>query len=107
MRRLRRISAGVFAVTCVLGTAAGVAAHEIGQTQVTATFSQNGRYQLDIAVDPDVLLTKLMVRTGEAPSSGLERTARDRRIEALGSSFVDAIQITFDDVRVQPQFAYL
>jgi hypothetical protein len=104
MRRLRVI-AGILAGVVVLGTAAG--AHEIGQTQVTATFSQTGHYQLDIAVDPDVLLTKLLIGTGQEPPSALERAERDRRIESLGASFVDAVQIAFDGLRARPQFEYL
>jgi hypothetical protein len=90
-------------VSVASGTAS---AHEIGQTQVTATFLQNGGYQLDIAVDPDVLLTKLLIGNGQAPTAVLDRVERDRRIETLGATFVDSVQVAFDGSGVRPQFEY-
>jgi hypothetical protein len=107
MRRLRTAIAGTLAAAFVLGAAGDAGAHEIGQTQVTATVSPNGRYQLDIAVDPDALLTKLLVRSGQMPQAGLERTERDRRIDALGSSFLEAVQVAFDGAGVRPSVRYL
>src|SRR5262245_15728192 len=106
MRSLRATFIGTIAALLVV-LSGRATAHEIGQTQVTATFSQSGRYELDIAVDPDVLLTKLLVRNGQALPPDLERRERDRRIEALGPSVVDAIQITVDGIRIQPKFRYL
>jgi hypothetical protein len=103
MRLFRKVLAGALATFVVLAAGRPARAHEIGLTQVTATVSQTGHYQLDIAVDPDVLLTLL----GAVPPAGLERTERDRRIEALGASFVDSVQIVFDNSRVQPRFEYL
>jgi len=103
MRRLRAVIAAVI----VLGASVRGDAHEIGQTQVTATVSQNGRYQVDITVDPDVLLTKLQVRDGQTPHPTPDRAERDRRIAALGSTLVDAVQLTFDGAIVRPQFKYL
>ena len=85
MRSGRTAIAGAVAAVVVLGTSGVARAHEIGQTQVTATFS-NGHYQLDIVVDPDVLLTKLLVRQGWVPQAAPERTERDQRIAALGST---------------------
>jgi len=96
------------AVVAVIGSLASGAAsaHEIGQTQVTATFLENGGYQLDIAVDPDVLLTKLLIGNGQAPTAALDRVERDRRIETLGATFVDSVQVVFDGSGVRPQFQY-
>jgi len=60
----------LIAVLALLAPAAA-RAHEIGKTQVTATFhpgppgSTAGTYQFDIVVDPDAFLTKLEVY-GEA-----------------------------------------
>jgi hypothetical protein len=106
MRSRRLVAALVLTAQFMATAAAGTAvAHEIGQTQVTATFSQNG-YQLDLVVDPDVLLTKLQVRDGQTPHAALGRTERDRRIAALGPSFLDAVQIAFDGALVRPQFQY-
>jgi hydrogenase/urease accessory protein HupE len=81
-------------------------AHEIGTTQVTATFRGDGTYQFDIAVDPDALLTRLQVAAGETPSSGLSRGERDRRIHALAAVFLDRTRIRFDGVFADPAFAY-
>jgi hypothetical protein len=104
MRCLREALAGALAAFMVLAAAEPTSAHEIGQTQVTATVSQNGVYQLDIVVDPDALLTKLL---GGVPPAGLQRGERDRRIEALGATFLDSVQVLFDDSRVRPRFEYL
>jgi len=103
MRCLRHLLAGTLALFMLVAAAGAARAHEIGQTQVTATFSPNGTYQLDIAVDPDALLTKLL---GVVSSGALERNERDRRIAALGATFVNSVQIVFDDSRVQPRFEY-
>jgi hypothetical protein len=107
MRNLRASFVGMVAAALVLGASGIAGAHEIGQTQVTATFSRNGGYQLDIAVDPDALLTKLLVRNGQAPATVPERAERDRRIERLGSTFVDSVEVAFDGSRVRPRFEYL
>jgi hypothetical protein len=106
MRCFRRTPAAVVAVLVWVASCAA-SAHEIGQTQVTATFFQNGGYQFDIAVDPDVLLTKLLIGNGQAPMAVLDRAERDRRIEALGSTFVGSVQIAFDGAIVSPRFEYL
>jgi hypothetical protein len=98
---------GALAAVIVLATAGSAGAHEIGQTQVIATFFQNGSYRLDITVDPDVLLTKLLVGKGQAPTTVPERTERDRRIEGLGSTFVDSVEVAFDGSPVRPRFEYL
>jgi hypothetical protein len=107
MRSLRTTVAGILAAVLVVAASEELGAHEIGQTQVTATFSENGRYRLDIAVDPDVLLTKLSVRGGQTLQAAPGRTERDRRIAALGAEFVDAVQIAVDGAIVRPQFEYL
>lgn len=93
-------------VTLLLAVARVAAAHEIGKTQVTATVIPSATYQLDIVVDPDTLLTKLAVRKGEAPPGTVSRADRDSRIDALGPTFVDAIELVFDGVPVRPHFEY-
>ena len=83
-------------------------AHEMGNTQMTATFDSGGAYRLDVFVDPDSLLTKLKVFAG-ADVGGPDDTGReerDRRIEALGSVFLDRISVYFDGVRAAPLFEY-
>ena len=68
---------------------------------------RDGTYTIDIAVDPDALLTKLEV-FGGAPLSdaGISRAERDRRIEALATAFLERVVVRFDGVE-RPRFAYL
>ncbi|HUK35902.1 MAG TPA: hypothetical protein VLV86_18425, partial [Vicinamibacterales bacterium] len=81
-------------------------AHEIGKTQVTATFAPDGRCQFDLVVDPDALLTKLAVLKGEAPPGALRRDLRDMRIAALGPTLLDAVHVSFDGVPAPMHFEY-
>jgi hydrogenase/urease accessory protein HupE len=94
------------AVILLLAVARVAGAHEIGKTQVTAIFIASASYQLDVIVDPDALLTKLAVRKGERPPDALPRAERDSRIEALGPTFVDSVDLAFDGVTVRPHFEY-
>jgi len=87
--------------------AAPASAHEIGKTQVTATFRSDGTYQLDIAIDPDALLTKLEAYGGRTVSNGLDRNERDRSIVLLKQIFLDRACLQFDGVRSTPRFEYL
>jgi hydrogenase/urease accessory protein HupE len=81
-------------------------AHEIGKTQVTATFSRSGIYQIDIVVDPDALLTKLVLARGDPIPGPLPRVERDTRIRAMAAVFTAAVRLTFDGQSVQPRFEY-
>src|SRR6266536_5632500 len=81
-------------------------AHEIGKTQVTVIV-RDGNYQADIAVDPDALLTKLEVFSGAPLSDGLKRTARDRRIMELSSTFLERVLLRFDSTTTRPSFEYV
>ena len=60
-----RMVAVVLAVVCA--SAGDAQGHEIGKTQVSATFDLvRQTYQLDVVVDPDALLTRLQIRaTGD------------------------------------------
>ena len=93
-------------VLLVLAGAVPAIAHEIGKTQVTATV-RDGRYQVDIVVDPDALLTKLEVYGGWTVSSGLSRVDRDRRIGALADVFLERVRLRFDAVAERPRYQYL
>ena len=97
--------AAVF-LALVLAAAMPAGAHEIGKTQVTATFRPDGTYQIDILVDPDALLTKLEVYAGLPVSTGMARTERDRRIDALQRVFVERVSVRFDGGSVPPRFEY-
>ena len=99
----RAIAGALLALAC----AVPARAHEIGKTQVTATFRADGTYQIDISVGPDALLAKLEVSSGEPMSSATSRVERDRHIEALASAFVDRIDLRFEGVADRPLFQYL
>jgi hydrogenase/urease accessory protein HupE len=81
-------------------------AHEIGKTQLSAAFPGDGTYQVDVVVDPDALLTVLEVYGGAEVSTGLRRADRDARIAALGTAFLDRVNLTFDGQRMRPRFEY-
>jgi hydrogenase/urease accessory protein HupE len=98
-----------FSATVLIGLALFASranAHEIGKTQVTVTFSPSGTYQLDIIVDPDVLVTKLAIAAGEPPPDVSDRAARDRRLARMGDGFLDSVRLEFDGVAVRPTFEY-
>jgi hydrogenase/urease accessory protein HupE len=102
-------------VVLALLAPAAARAHEIGKTQVTATFhpgllrlgSTAGPYQLDVVVDPDALLTKLEVYGERQVSKELSRIERDRRIQALERVIIERADVRFDGNRVTPRCQYL
>ncbi len=106
-RPWRRLIAATWSAAFVLMTPFGAAAHEIGKTQVAATFEPGGSYRIDMVVDPDTLLTKLEVYSGAALAVARSRVERDRRITALGAVFVDHVSIQFDGRPAHPTVAYL
>ena len=99
--------AALFAMVLAVVSVTSVRAHEIGTTQVTATFGSDGAYQLDIVVDPDALLTRLQVASGQSASSARSRTDRDQRIDAFAAVFLQHTRIHFDGVAASPAFAYV
>jgi HupE / UreJ protein len=98
----------VLAFATAVISAVPASAHEMGNTQVTATIDDRGAYQLDIVVDPDALLTRLEVFGGSrvTPPGSVDRLERDRRIDALRDVLLERIGIWFDDARASPRFEY-
>ena len=90
-----------------LAVALPAAAHEIGKTQVAAAFRPDHKYEIDIVVDPDALLTKLEIYAGLAVTADLPRTERDRRIASLSSVFLERVHFAFDGRDATPRFQYL
>lgn len=87
------------------------AAHEMGKTQISATFggadARLGEdYRVEISVDPDALLTKLQVFGGVPVVAAPDRAVRDRIIGTLSNVFLDRVDIRFDGVRARPSFEY-
>jgi hydrogenase/urease accessory protein HupE len=102
---MKRILA-VLAMVCGSLWPSPSTAHEIGKTQISAQFTDASAYQIDIVVDPDALLTRLQVQSGEIPSAPVSREARDAAIAAFGRQFLEAFRLAFDGVPVTPQFVY-
>ena len=63
--------------------------------------------QVDLAVDPDTLLSKLEAFGGRPISQGLSRGERDARIRELADVFLRDTMIVFYGERVSSRFAYL
>ena len=93
---MRRVASVIVALALLSGRAS---AHEIGKTQVTATFLPSGTYQIDIVADPDALLTKLAVFAGEPLPGALNRAERDRHLAASSRVYLKSGQ-----PRVRPGF---
>ena len=98
-------------VACALAVlAAGqltIEAHEIGKTQAVAVFEPSrGSYQVDIAVDPDALLTRLQILSSGRVTPTTGRDERDREIAALGATFLEATHVRVDGVEERPHFEY-
>src|SRR3954468_900821 len=98
------IAGVVVCIALLCAIAAG--AHEIGRTQAQASL-RDGRYQVDIVVDPDALLPPLEAYGGRAVSRDLPRDERDRRIVALAGVFLERVGVGFDGQRAQSSFEYL
>lgn len=98
-------------VACALAMCAAgqltLDAHEIGKTQVAAVFEPARRtYQIDVAVDPDALLTRLQILSSGRVTSTPDREARDREIAGLGAAFLNATRLKIDGVEQRPDFEY-
>jgi hydrogenase/urease accessory protein HupE len=98
---------------CLISLSASASfAHEMGTTQATATVHADGTFDIDVAVDPDALLSRLLIAAHRpvAPPDlqpgESSRSARDRVIRSLAETFLDAIDVEFDGTRVRPVFDY-
>lgn len=85
---------------------APASAHEIGTTQLQASFPGDGTYQVDITVDPDAVLTRLELLDGAAVTASAGRQERDRRIAAMTGTYLRAVHLRFDGIPDRPAIAY-
>ncbi len=97
----------LLAVALLLVAAPSASAHEIGKTQVTATFRSDDTYAIEMAVDPDALLAKLEALAGVPASGATNPVDRGRRIDALKQTFLSRTTVAFDGATAQPQFDYV
>ncbi len=81
-------------------------AHEIGKTQVQATFDHSGTYRLDVVVDPDALLTRLQILATGQVTPVPDRQARDTAIIQLLPALLGAVQVRFDGAADRPTAEY-
>jgi hydrogenase/urease accessory protein HupE len=85
---------------------ANAGAHEIGKSQVSVAFG-DARFDADVIVDPDALLSKLEAFGGRPVSRDLSKTERDSRIRALADVFLEQTEIRFDGHSVRARFEYV
>lgn len=101
VRRLAWIGALLLLATGV------AAAHEIGTTQIVATFAADGTYRIDVMVDLDALLTRLQLLESGDVQAPANRVDRDHRLSALMPVFARAIRVRFAGETVAPAIDYL
>jgi hypothetical protein len=91
----------------LLTLTASSGAHELGLTRVTVTFTADGRYQVDVLVDPESLLAKLEILAGQQPSIGVPLGELPGRIIGLQEVALARTRLLFDGVRAEPSFQYI
>lgn len=80
-------------------------AHEIGTTQVTASFGGDGRYEILITTDAVALVEKLHAAGGDSVSTGSD-PMRLAEMQALDSRFRGRVVLTFDGLPATPDISY-
>jgi hydrogenase/urease accessory protein HupE len=99
--------ATIAVLTCgLIGTPTALA-HEIGTTRVTAAFTLERAFAIEIAFDAPTLLGKLEARASRPRSGTLTAGEYQRRIEDLQSEFLRHVGVSFDGIAVQPAFEYV
>jgi hydrogenase/urease accessory protein HupE len=87
--------------------AAPASAHEIGTTQVNATFRKDHTYVIDIITGGDSLLARVEHRAGLPRSPQLAPAAVARRLELLAPQFLREVDLRFSGVAAQPRMNVL
>jgi hydrogenase/urease accessory protein HupE len=95
----------VTVVALTLGTQ--LHAHEIGTTQVHATFRKDHTFSIDVITAPQALANKLEARAHQARSTALTAVQLQQRLQAFAPQLGDAANIQFGSVRVVPHVAVL
>jgi hydrogenase/urease accessory protein HupE len=112
MRSLMRghVTAAVPVLVALLWSGAVLNAHEIGTTLVTATFHEEGGYDIEILTDAASLVEKLDALAGVQPSSfpapSLSAAALLERLRARENLFRQRVAIAFDGVSAAPAIRY-
>jgi HupE / UreJ protein len=90
----------------LIGTPA-VLAHEIGTTRVTAAFTTERAYVIEVGFDAPTLLGKLEAMASRPRSGTLSPAEYQRYIEDLQSEFLTHVSVSFDGITVRPRFEYV
>ena len=77
-------------------------AHDLERTQVSIAFARDGSFVLDVANDANWLLLRLEPFADSAVRAATVSTARDERLRALSSVFVDRVVLFVDGHEVRP-----
>jgi hypothetical protein len=88
-------------------SAPGLEAHTLGQTRVTARFTPDRTYTIDILVDPESLLAKLQILAGQEPTPNVPASELPPRISALRDVLLANTRVSFDGVPDQPTLTYI
>lgn len=104
MIRARQLRiAGRLALACALVLGPSVAvAHDLERTQVSLIFAADGSFVLDVSNDPNWLLLRLESFAGGRVPPALAAAARDARLHALASVFIDRIVLFADGHEIRP-----
>ncbi len=94
-------------VALVFSVATPSVAHELGLTRMTVTFTQDGRVQADVLVDPESLLAKLEILAGQSPTLDTPLAELPARIAALEPIVRERTRLLFDGARIPLTFSYL
>ncbi|MCB1037395.1 MAG: hypothetical protein KDD47_26425, partial [Acidobacteria bacterium] len=104
--RRRRAAAGLWAGLIVLSvwTMPPVCAHEMGAGRVEAVFTDDGRYRIDVRIDPEMTLRRLELEAGQELSGpGLEPSRLEDLLLAHRGRLLEAMTLRFDGEEVTPR----
>lgn len=79
-----------------------LSAHEIGTTQVRATFHRDHSYTIDVITAPQALLNKLTARAGQPRSAPLPASALRAKLQSFAPLLASAAEIRFGTARMAP-----
>lgn len=98
----------VIAIVVALSSVAAspLAAHELGSQELRLTIRDSGDYVLEIAVDPENLLQRLELLSGEELSEPASAAGYRERIDAKKELFLSRVDLRFDGRRVTPEYSY-
>ena len=108
LRRVGRVAAVAFcAGLSAAAMAPGAVAHDMGVTRAAVCFTSDGRYTIDIAVDPQALLAQLAVEAGGGEPGPQGAGALAGSLGARTSQVATRVAVVFDGRPVSPAIEYV